>query len=66
MLAIPDYSSGATEHWGIVTYRETSLLFDKNISSSVNQRRVATVVAHELAHSWFGNLGERLQKDYTL
>ncbi|XP_065171001.1 glutamyl aminopeptidase-like isoform X3 [Atheta coriaria] len=56
MLAIPDYSSGATEHWGIVTYRETSLLFDKNISSSVNQRRVATVVAHELAHSWFGNL----------
>ncbi|XP_017785900.1 PREDICTED: glutamyl aminopeptidase-like isoform X2 [Nicrophorus vespilloides] len=56
MVAIPDFVSGAMEHWGLVTYRETALLFDKNISSSNNQQRVATVVAHELAHSWFGNL----------
>lgn len=57
MAAIPDFVSGAMEHWGLVTYRETALLYDKNISSSANQQRVATVIAHELAHMWFGNLG---------
>ncbi|XP_073818639.1 glutamyl aminopeptidase-like isoform X2 [Musca autumnalis] len=56
MAAIPDFVSGAMEHWGLVTYRETALLYDKTISSSANQQRVATVVAHELAHMWFGNL----------
>lgn len=58
MAAIPDFVSGAMEHWGLVTYRETALLYDKTISSSANQQRVATVVAHELAHMWFGNLGK--------
>lgn len=58
MAAIPDFVSGAMEHWGLVTYRETALLYDKTISSSSNQQRVATVVAHELAHMWFGNLGK--------
>lgn len=56
MAAIPDYSSGATEHWGLITYRETNLIFDPQESSSSNQRRVADVIAHELAHQWFGNL----------
>ncbi|GBP17198.1 Glutamyl aminopeptidase [Eumeta japonica] len=56
MAAIPDFVSGAMEHWGLVTYRETALLYDRNISSSANQQRVATVIAHELAHMWFGNL----------
>ncbi|XP_065354225.1 glutamyl aminopeptidase-like isoform X3 [Calliphora vicina] len=56
MAAIPDFVSGAMEHWGLVTYRETALLYDKTISSSANQQRVATVIAHELAHMWFGNL----------
>lgn len=56
MAAIPDYSSGATEHWGMITYRETNLIFDPSESSSSNQRRVADVIAHELAHQWFGNL----------
>uniref|UniRef100_A0A1B0AGP0 glutamyl aminopeptidase n=1 Tax=Glossina pallidipes TaxID=7398 RepID=A0A1B0AGP0_GLOPL len=56
MAAIPDFVSGAMEHWGLVTYRETSLLYDKEISSSANKQRVAVVVAHELAHMWFGNL----------
>lgn len=59
MAAIPDFVSGAMEHWGLVTYRETALLYDKTISSSSNQQRVATVVAHELAHMWFGNLGKQ-------
>lgn len=58
MAAIPDFVSGAMEHWGLVTYRETALLYDKTISSSANQQRVATVIAHELAHMWFGNLGK--------
>ena len=56
MIAIPDFVSGAMEHWGLITYRETNLLFDKMESSSYNQQRVATVVSHELAHQWFGNL----------
>jgi len=56
MIAIPDFVSGAMEHWGLITYRETNLLFDERESSSGNQQRVASVVSHELAHQWFGNL----------
>ncbi|XP_017848887.1 glutamyl aminopeptidase isoform X3 [Drosophila busckii] len=56
MVAIPDFVSGAMENWGLVTYRETALLYDEKTSSSVNKQRVATVIAHELAHQWFGNL----------
>ena len=56
MIAIPDFVSGAMEHWGLITYRETNLLYDDRESSSANQQRVATVVSHELAHQWFGNL----------
>lgn len=64
MAAIPDFVSGAMEHWGLVTYRETALLYDKTISSSANQQRVATVIAHELAHMWFGNLGKFTAQDF--
>ncbi|CAN7979453.1 unnamed protein product, partial [Ixodes pacificus] len=56
MIALPDFSAGAMENWGLVTFRETSLLFNKGASSSYNKQRVAEVVAHELAHQWFGNL----------
>ncbi|XP_030767468.1 glutamyl aminopeptidase-like isoform X2 [Sitophilus oryzae] len=56
MVAIPDFVSGAMEHWGLVTYRETALLYTDSTHSSSNKQRVATVIAHELAHSWFGNL----------
>ncbi|XP_055484080.1 glutamyl aminopeptidase [Psammomys obesus] len=54
-IAIPDFGTGAMENWGLVTYRETNLLFDPLISSSSNRQRVASVVAHELVHQWFGN-----------
>lgn len=64
MAAIPDFVSGAMEHWGLVTYRETALLYTNNTHSSANKQRVATVVAHELAHSWFGNLGKRFFKTF--
>eukprot|EP00249_Psilotum_nudum_P022536 c28554_g1_i1 orf=366-3035(+) len=56
MVAIPDFSGGAMENYGLVTYREADLLYDENNSSAVNKQRVAIVVAHELAHQWFGNL----------
>ncbi|CAG9785493.1 unnamed protein product [Diatraea saccharalis] len=56
MIAIPDYVSGATEHWGLITYRETSFLVDEATASSINKINVANTVAHELAHMWFGNL----------
>nr|KAJ3409232.1 Aminopeptidase 2 mitochondrial [Polyrhizophydium stewartii] len=55
MIAIPDFGAGAMENWGLVTYREVALMCDENTSSIVKQR-VAYVVAHELAHQWFGNL----------
>lgn len=56
LIAIPDFESGAMENWGAVTYRETALLYDEKISSVAAKERIAIVVAHELAHQWFGNL----------
>lgn len=50
LIAIPDFSAGAMENWGLITYRLTSLLYEPNESSSSNKQWVAVVVAHELAH----------------
>jgi aminopeptidase N len=58
LAAIPDFVSGAMEHWGLVTFREVTLLYEEGVSSTSNKQRVATVVGHELAHMWFGNLGK--------
>uniref|UniRef100_A0A8B7TUB8 Aminopeptidase n=1 Tax=Castor canadensis TaxID=51338 RepID=A0A8B7TUB8_CASCN len=55
-IAIPDFGTGAMENWGLVTYRETNLLYDPQESASSNQQRVASVIAHELVHQWFGNI----------
>merc|ERR1719259_525544 len=55
MIAVPDFSAGAMENWGLITYRETALLYDNKTSSLGNRQRVCLVVAHELAHLWFGN-----------
>lgn len=55
-IALPDFNAGAMENWGLVTYRETALLYDPLISSTGNKERVTSVIAHELAHMWFGNL----------
>ncbi|ODM99382.1 Puromycin-sensitive aminopeptidase [Orchesella cincta] len=56
LVAIADFSAGAMENWGLVTYRETCLLIDEKQSSSSNRQWVALVVGHEAAHMWFGNL----------
>jgi puromycin-sensitive aminopeptidase len=56
LIAIPDFAAGAMENWGAVTYRETALLVDEEHSSTINKQWVAVVIAHELAHQWFGNL----------
>jgi aminopeptidase N len=56
MIALPDFSSGAMENWGLVTYRETTMLADEKTSSIETKQIVALVIAHELSHQWFGNL----------
>ncbi|NXV14122.1 AMPE aminopeptidase, partial [Cepphus grylle] len=55
-IAIPDFGTGAMENWGLITYRETNLLYDPNESATSNKQRVAAVIAHELVHQWFGNI----------
>ena len=50
MIAIPDFAAGAMENWGLITYRETALLYDPVASSESNKMRIASVVSHELAH----------------
>ncbi|KAF2219338.1 peptidase family M1-domain-containing protein [Elsinoe ampelina] len=56
LLAVHEFSHGAMENWGLITYRTTALLFDPEKSSASYRTRVTYVVAHELAHMWFGNL----------
>lgn len=55
-VALPDFSSGAMENWGLITYRESCLLADPELTSESSRRFIATVIAHELSHQWFGNL----------
>ncbi|KAG5438595.1 hypothetical protein PCANB_002701 [Pneumocystis canis] len=56
LVAIPDFSAGAMENWGLITFRVVDLLFDEHKSGAAIKQRVAEVVQHELAHQWFGNL----------
>lgn len=56
LIAIPDFAAGAMENWGAATFREILVLVDPQESSAATRERVATVVAHELAHQWFGDL----------
>lgn len=56
MIAIPNFNSGGMENWGLVIYTEEALLFDNNTSPSFYKEYIAFLIAHELAHQWFGNL----------
>jgi puromycin-sensitive aminopeptidase len=53
---LPDFAAGAMENVGCITFREVLLLVDPETSTQVEQELVALVVAHELAHMWFGDL----------
>lgn len=55
-VALPDFSAGAMENWGLITYREIALLADPKLATLSTKQNIALVVAHELSHQWFGNL----------
>ncbi|XP_065670521.1 endoplasmic reticulum aminopeptidase 1 isoform X1 [Hydra vulgaris] len=56
LLAVPDFMAGAMEDWGLVSFRSAYLVFDEEIMTVESMRQVTLVIAHELAHQWFGNL----------
>lgn len=56
MVAIHDFSAGAMENFGLITYRTVDLLLDPENTNVNTKQRVTEVVMHELAHQWFGNL----------
>lgn len=56
LVALPDFEAGAMENWGLITFRETALLYNEETASIMDKQIVTIVIAHELAHQWFGNL----------
>jgi tricorn protease interacting factor F2/3 len=56
LIAIPDFAFGAMENWGAITFRENLLLNHPGITSKAGEGRICEVIAHEMAHQWFGNL----------
>jgi len=56
LLAIADFAAGAMENWGAMTFRENLLLHDPETTSKAGEERICEVIAHELAHQWFGDL----------
>ena len=56
MIALPDFEAGAMENFGCITYRETDLLLDSKTATIPAKKNVAAVVAHEMAHQWFGDM----------
>ncbi len=56
LLAIADFAAGAMENWGAMTFRENLLLHDPETTSRAGEERICEVIAHELAHQWFGDL----------
>lgn len=56
VIGLPDFSAGAMENWGLITFRESVLYVDPKSSSIDTKQFVCMVVSHEIAHQWFGNL----------
>lgn len=56
LIAVPDFAFGAMENWGAITFRENLLLHYPDITSKAAEERICEVIAHEIAHQWFGNL----------
>lgn len=55
-IALPDLSPAGMENWGLVTYQEDALMYVEGVSSHLEKDSIAILIAHELAHQWFGNL----------
>jgi len=56
LIGVPDFGAGAMENWGLITYRLAALLYDPKNTNTASQQKVTWVIAHELAHQWFGDL----------
>lgn len=56
IIAIPNFELHAMENWGLITTRESFLIYNPQENSIKLQVCIATIMAHELAHQWFGNL----------
>ncbi|XP_063912538.1 aminopeptidase N-like isoform X2 [Zophobas morio] len=56
IVAIPDFGYNAMENWGLITFRESALLYNTNEPDVDSRRTIATILSHELGHQWFGNL----------
>lgn len=56
LIALPDFEAGAMENFGAITFRETALLIDPRAASVNAKKEVALIIAHEMAHQWFGDL----------
>ncbi len=56
LIALPDFEAGAMENFGAITFRETDLLIDTRTASDRTKETAASVIAHEMAHQWFGDL----------
>jgi aminopeptidase N len=56
LIAVSDFAAGAMENWGAITFRENLLLYDPETTSKAGEERICVVIAHEIAHQWFGNL----------
>ncbi len=56
LIAVPDFAFGAMENWGAITFRENLLLYFPETTSAEGVERICEVIAHEIAHQWFGNL----------
>uniref|UniRef100_A0A915L5H9 Aminopeptidase n=1 Tax=Romanomermis culicivorax TaxID=13658 RepID=A0A915L5H9_ROMCU len=56
MIALPDFVHGAMENWGLVTFRESTMLYNSEVGTVLSKETVTMIVGHELAHQWFGNL----------
>ena len=55
LISVPEFAAGAMENWGAITFREVAILVNKS-TGGATKKRVAAVIAHEIAHQWFGNL----------
>ena len=50
LLAVPDFSTGAMENWGLIVFREDRLIFDEKVVSILQKQELVNTIAHELAH----------------